>query len=77
MRPTIWEDFTKRFRIKQIGEFYGATECNCSIANLDGKVRRKRVPRGLGGGAQKGGKALLASLPPPSPLARRGRELNG
>lgn len=39
LRPTIWEDFTKRFRIKQIGEFYGATECNCSIANLDGKVR--------------------------------------
>ncbi|XP_010210281.1 PREDICTED: long-chain fatty acid transport protein 1 [Tinamus guttatus] len=38
LRPTIWEEFTKRFRIKQIGEFYGATECNCSIANLDGKV---------------------------------------
>ncbi|NXJ86324.1 S27A1 protein, partial [Trogon melanurus] len=38
LRPTIWEDFTKRFRIKQVGEFYGATECNCSIANLDGKV---------------------------------------
>ncbi|NXG74344.1 S27A1 protein, partial [Baryphthengus martii] len=38
LRPTIWEEFTRRFRIKQIGEFYGATECNCSIANLDGKV---------------------------------------
>ncbi|KAL8164146.1 UNVERIFIED_CONTAM: hypothetical protein K2H54_046718 [Gekko kuhli] len=38
LRPTIWEDFTQRFRIKQIGEFYGATECNCSIANLDNKV---------------------------------------
>ncbi|XP_053224801.1 long-chain fatty acid transport protein 1 isoform X4 [Podarcis raffonei] len=38
LRPTIWEDFTQRFQIKQIGEFYGATECNCSIANLDGKV---------------------------------------
>ncbi|NWS44869.1 S27A1 protein, partial [Probosciger aterrimus] len=38
LRPSIWEDFTKRFRIEQIGEFYGATECNCSIANLDGKV---------------------------------------
>ncbi|XP_069460111.1 long-chain fatty acid transport protein 1 [Ambystoma mexicanum] len=38
LRPTIWEEFTHRFRIKQIGEFYGATECNCSIANLDGKV---------------------------------------
>ncbi|NWV01981.1 S27A1 protein, partial [Upupa epops] len=38
LRPTIWEEFTRRFRIPQIGEFYGATECNCSIANLDGKV---------------------------------------
>lgn len=45
LRPAIWEDFTKRFRIKQIGEFYGATECNCSIANLDGKVRRRRRSR--------------------------------
>ncbi|KFV13476.1 Long-chain fatty acid transport protein 1, partial [Tauraco erythrolophus] len=38
LRPTIWEEFARRFRIKQVGEFYGATECNCSIANLDGKV---------------------------------------
>ncbi|XP_069087844.1 long-chain fatty acid transport protein 1 [Pleurodeles waltl] len=38
LRPSIWEQFTQRFRIKQIGEFYGATECNCSVANLDGKV---------------------------------------
>nr|XP_033780203.1 long-chain fatty acid transport protein 1 [Geotrypetes seraphini] len=38
LRPVIWEEFTRRFHIKQIGEFYGATECNCSIANLDGKV---------------------------------------
>ncbi|XP_027525892.1 long-chain fatty acid transport protein 1 [Corapipo altera] len=38
LRPHIWEEFTRRFRVKQIGEFYGATECNCSIANLDGKV---------------------------------------
>uniref|UniRef100_A0A8C5H6C4 Long-chain-fatty-acid--CoA ligase n=1 Tax=Gouania willdenowi TaxID=441366 RepID=A0A8C5H6C4_GOUWI len=34
----VWEAFTERFRIAQIGEFYGATECNCSIANMDGKV---------------------------------------
>ncbi|XP_030052973.1 long-chain fatty acid transport protein 1 [Microcaecilia unicolor] len=38
LRSIIWEEFTRRFHIKQIGEFYGATECNCSIANLDGKV---------------------------------------
>lgn len=38
LRPAIWEEFTKRFHVGQIGEFYGATECNCSIANMDGKV---------------------------------------
>uniref|UniRef100_A0A8C3AKR3 Long-chain-fatty-acid--CoA ligase n=1 Tax=Cyclopterus lumpus TaxID=8103 RepID=A0A8C3AKR3_CYCLU len=38
LRPSVWEAFTERFRVKQIGEFYGATECNCSIANMDGKV---------------------------------------
>lgn len=38
LRPSVWEAFTQRFCIKQIGEFYGATECNCSIANMDGKV---------------------------------------
>uniref|UniRef100_A0A8C5H7P7 Arachidonate--CoA ligase n=1 Tax=Gouania willdenowi TaxID=441366 RepID=A0A8C5H7P7_GOUWI len=38
LRPSVWEAFTERFRIAQIGEFYGATECNCSIANMDGKV---------------------------------------
>ncbi|XP_016013268.1 long-chain fatty acid transport protein 1 [Rousettus aegyptiacus] len=38
LRPSIWEEFTQRFRVRQIGEFYGATECNCSIGNMDGKV---------------------------------------
>uniref|UniRef100_A0A665VUG6 Very long-chain fatty acid transport protein n=1 Tax=Echeneis naucrates TaxID=173247 RepID=A0A665VUG6_ECHNA len=38
LRPSVWEAFTERFRVGQIGEFYGATECNCSIANMDGKV---------------------------------------
>nr|XP_060483800.1 long-chain fatty acid transport protein 1 [Panthera onca] len=38
LRPAIWEEFTERFGVRQIGEFYGATECNCSIANVDGKV---------------------------------------
>ncbi|PNI50618.1 SLC27A1 isoform 6 [Pan troglodytes] len=37
LRPAIWEEFTERFGVRQIGEFYGATECNCSIANMDGK----------------------------------------
>ncbi|XP_051741938.1 long-chain fatty acid transport protein 1b [Ctenopharyngodon idella] len=38
LRPNVWEAFTKRFNIKRIGEFYGATECNCSLANMDNKV---------------------------------------
>uniref|UniRef100_A0A8C9WA57 Very long-chain fatty acid transport protein n=1 Tax=Scleropages formosus TaxID=113540 RepID=A0A8C9WA57_SCLFO len=38
LRPSVWEAFMQRFRVAQIGEFYGATECNCSIANMDGKV---------------------------------------
>ncbi|KAM9392801.1 long-chain fatty acid transport protein 1a isoform 1-T2 [Pholidichthys leucotaenia] len=38
LRPSVWEAFTERFKVAQIGEFYGATECNCSIANMDGKV---------------------------------------
>ncbi|KAI7810951.1 long-chain fatty acid transport protein 1b [Triplophysa rosa] len=38
LRLNVWEAFTKRFNIKRIGEFYGATECNCGLANLDNKV---------------------------------------
>lgn len=58
LRPAIWEEFTERFGVRQIGEFYGATECNCSIANMDGKVSvagclaRVRVWESLWPGAQ-------------------------
>lgn len=38
LRPSVWEEFVRRFSIKRIGEFYGATECNCSMINIDGKV---------------------------------------
>ncbi|XP_062286508.1 long-chain fatty acid transport protein 1-like [Scomber scombrus] len=38
LRPSVWEEFVHRFRIQQVGEFYGATECNCSLINIDGKV---------------------------------------
>ena len=31
LRPQIWETFVTRFGIKQIGEFYGATEGNSNI----------------------------------------------
>ncbi|XP_071783781.2 long-chain fatty acid transport protein 1-like [Centroberyx gerrardi] len=38
LRPCVWEEFVQRFRIRRVGEFYGATECNCSLINIDGKV---------------------------------------
>ncbi|XP_048450755.1 long-chain fatty acid transport protein 4-like, partial [Rhincodon typus] len=38
LRPSIWEEFTSRFHIPQVAEFYGATECNCSLGNFDNKV---------------------------------------
>ncbi|KAJ8286599.1 hypothetical protein GJAV_G00041000 [Gymnothorax javanicus] len=38
LRLSIWEEFTSRFNVPQIAEFYGATECNCSLGNFDNKV---------------------------------------
>ncbi|XP_055013764.1 long-chain fatty acid transport protein 1-like isoform X2 [Boleophthalmus pectinirostris] len=38
LRQSVWEEFVRRFKIPKIGEFYGATECNCSLINIDGKV---------------------------------------
>ncbi|MBN3278882.1 S27A4 protein, partial [Polyodon spathula] len=38
LRPSIWEEFTSRFNVPQIAEFYGATECNCSLGNFNNKV---------------------------------------
>ncbi len=38
LRPDIWEDFRDRFRIPNIVEFYGATEGNVAMMNLDNKV---------------------------------------
>ncbi|KAJ0181724.1 hypothetical protein K1T71_002446 [Dendrolimus kikuchii] len=38
MRPTIWTDFVKRFNIKKVVEFYGATEGNANIVNIDNKT---------------------------------------
>ncbi|XP_008047889.2 long-chain fatty acid transport protein 1-like, partial [Carlito syrichta] len=42
LRPAIWEEFTQRFRVRQVGEFYGATECNCSIRDRGGDTFRWR-----------------------------------
>ncbi|ESO09479.1 hypothetical protein HELRODRAFT_109692 [Helobdella robusta] len=35
LRPQIWLEFKNRFSIPQIGEFYGATESNANIVNID------------------------------------------
>ncbi|XP_070518969.1 long-chain fatty acid transport protein 1 isoform X3 [Cardiocondyla obscurior] len=38
LRPQIWESFVKRFGVRQIGEFYGATEGNSNLVNIDNKI---------------------------------------
>lgn len=32
LRPQIWREFTERFNIPQVAEFYGATEGNANIS---------------------------------------------
>ena len=38
LRPEIWAGFKARFRIPKIIEFYGATEGNVALVNVDGKI---------------------------------------
>jgi fatty-acyl-CoA synthase len=38
LRPDIWESFQQRFAIDHISEFYGATEGNVVMYNLDNEV---------------------------------------
>ena len=46
LRPDIWDTFKERFSIKNILEFYGATEGNVSLMNYDGKSGAiGRVPK--------------------------------
>ncbi len=37
MRPDIWEHFCERFGVPLIREFYGATEGNAPLMNIDGR----------------------------------------
>ena len=34
LRPQIWKDFTQRFNIQDIAEFYGSTEGNSNISEF-------------------------------------------
>ncbi|KAL1500891.1 hypothetical protein ABEB36_006311 [Hypothenemus hampei] len=38
LRPQIWCEFVERFNIKDVKEFYGATEGNANIVNIDNTV---------------------------------------
>ncbi|KRY37099.1 Long-chain fatty acid transport protein 1 [Trichinella spiralis] len=38
LRIQIWKEFVKRFGIEKIGEFYGSTEGNTSVLNIDNHV---------------------------------------
>ncbi len=38
LRAEVWVPFQRRFRIPEIVEFYGATEGNVAVVNLDNKV---------------------------------------
>ncbi|KAH0953249.1 hypothetical protein HN011_000393 [Eciton burchellii] len=38
LRPQIWKEFVERFNIPKVLEFYGATEGNANIMNIDNKI---------------------------------------
>ncbi|XP_022901811.2 long-chain fatty acid transport protein 4-like isoform X1 [Onthophagus taurus] len=38
LRPQIWPEFVTRFNIPRVAEFYGATEGNANIVNIDNTV---------------------------------------
>ena len=37
LRPDIWAEFTRRFNVPRMVEFYGATESNVTLVNLQGR----------------------------------------
>jgi fatty-acyl-CoA synthase len=50
LRPDIWVDFQRRFRIPKVLEWYAATEGNCVFFNFDSRVGAVgRIPKLLEG----------------------------
>ena len=48
LRPEVWKGFVSRFKIPHVIEFYGATEGNVSLINVDGPIGAVgRVPKYL------------------------------
>ncbi len=48
LRPDVWEQFQSRFGVPRIVEFYGATESNVAMVNLQGRVGSVgKAPPGL------------------------------
>ncbi|WP_421094652.1 long-chain-acyl-CoA synthetase [Prescottella equi] len=43
LRPEIWTEFTERFGIDRVAEFYGASECNIAFINALGVERTAGV----------------------------------
>jgi solute carrier family 27 fatty acid transporter 1/4 len=36
LRKNIWNEFATRFNVDKLVEFYGSTEGNCNVCNVDG-----------------------------------------
>lgn len=70
LRQSIWTEFSSRFNIPQVAEFYGATECNCSLGNFDGQVRPGRGLRwateGTGSSGEGSEGVWVLECPPPT-----------
>jgi len=50
LRPEVWGPFQERFAVPQIVEFYGSTEGNVALFNIDNKVGSiGRIPKYLSG----------------------------
>lgn len=48
LRAQIWEEFTRRFNIKKVVEFYGATEGNANMSKKYNRLHNVSVVKVLG-----------------------------